>query len=104
MATLLPSVTADDVRRVEDAVHTHRLPPYVDGFDVQFDSTWDGEPAVWVLFRLTDDSYPSQQVLDEMNALARDVRHDLYAVVPDRTVFVRFVHTHQPEPTATTAA
>lgn len=98
MTTLLPSVTDDDVRRIEDAVRMHRLPPYVGGFDVQFDSTWDGEPAVWVLFRLTDDSHPSQQVLDEMNALARDVRRDLYAVVPDRAAFVRF--TPPPEPTA----
>ena len=100
MATLLPSTTDDDLRRVEDAVRAHRPPPYVSGFDVQFDSTWDGEPGVWILFRLTDDSYPSQQVLDEMNALVRDVRRDLYAVVPDRAVFVRFTRAPQPEAAA----
>lgn len=101
MATLLPPTTDDDLRRVEDAVRAHRPPPYVSGFDVQFDSTWDGEPGVWVLFRLTDDSCPSQQVLDEMNALARDVRRDLYAVVPDRAVFVRFTRAPEAEATAT---
>lgn len=100
MTALLPSATDDDLCRVEDAVRTHRLPPYVGDFDVQFDNTWDGEPGVWVLFRLTDDSYPSQQVLDEMNALARDVRRDLYAVVPDRAVFVRFTRALEAEATA----
>lgn len=98
MVTLFPSATEDDLRRVEARVRTHPLPPYVGGFDVQFDNTWDGEPAVWILFRLTDDSHPSQQVLDEMNALARDVRRDLYAVAPDRAAFVRF--TPPPEPAA----
>ena len=35
-------------------MRTHRLPPYVGDFDVQFDNTWEGDPGVWVLFRLTD--------------------------------------------------
>lgn len=101
MPTLLPTATTDDVRRVEDAVHRHPLPPYVGGFDVQFDSTWDGDPGVWVMFHLTDDSYPSRGVLDEMNALAQNVRRHLYSVVPDRAIFVRFT---PPPPESTTPA
>ena len=92
-----PRLTSDDVQRVEDAVRKHPLPAFVTGFDVEFGDDHDGDPALWVLFKLRDGGVPNtarikeiQPQIEEMNHLASAVRSDVVDIVPDRIVYTRF--------------
>ncbi len=90
-------LTAEDVRRVEDAVRRHPFPDYVTGFDVEF-GEFDGDPALWVFFKTRDADPPNKASQEdweprvtEMNALVSAVRSDLLDVAPDRLPYFRFV-------------
>ncbi len=91
-------LTAEDVQRVEETVRRHPLPPFVTGFDVEYGDDHDGDPALWVLFKLKEGGVPItprlediQPEIDEMNQLVSVVRSDLVDVVPDRIVYARFI-------------
>jgi hypothetical protein len=95
--SLSSRLTAEDVRRVEDAVRKHPLPPFVTGFEVEYGDDHDGDPALWVLFKLKDGGVPKstrvedlKPQIDEMNALVAAVRPDLLEAAPDRLAYVRF--------------
>lgn len=89
-------LTAEDMRRVEEAVRQHPLPDYVTGFDVEF-GEFDGDPALWVWFKLRNGGSPSEERveevrshLDELNALASEVRTDLLRLDLGRWPYIRF--------------
>lgn len=99
--SLSSRLTAEDVRRVEEAVRSHPLPPFVTGFDVEYGDDHDGDPALWVLFTLRDGGVPRtprleevKPQIDEMNALVDAVRLDLFQILPDRWPYFRFVASH----------
>jgi hypothetical protein len=82
---------------VEAAVRKHPLPPFVTGFDVEYGDDHDGDPALWVLFKLKENGVPRtprleeiQPQIDAMNRLVSDVRSDLVDIIPDRIVYARF--------------
>ena len=90
-------LTVEDTRRIEETVRRHPLPPFVTGFDVEYGDDHDGDPALWVLFKLKDGGVPKSARMEdikpqiaEMNNLAAAVRSDLLEVVPDRLAYVRF--------------
>ena len=90
-------LTPEDVRRVEDVVRAQRMPPFVDGFDVEYGDDHDGDPAVWVVFKLREGGVPVtrdlaaiQPQIDAMNRLSSDTLSNLVELVPDRIVYVRF--------------
>ncbi len=71
------------------------LPTYVDGFNVEFAETWDGDPGVWIFFELLDGNIPPDKetldkTLSEMKALVRRTQDDLFRFLPDRWPYVRF--------------
>lgn len=91
-------LTAEDVRRIEETVRRHPLPPFVTGFDVEYGDDHDGDPALWVLFKLKEGGVPVtprleeiRPQIDEMNRLVSVVRSDLVDIVPDRIVYARFI-------------
>ena len=88
--------TDEDVRRVEDVVRKHPLPDYITGFDVEF-GEFDGDPAMWVRFKMRDSGPPSAARIEElrshfneMNALAMAVRMDLLRLGLDHWPYIRF--------------
>ncbi len=98
-------LTDEDMRRVEEAVRRHPLPPFVTGFDVEYGDDHDGDPALWVLFKLKEGGVPItprieeiRPQIDEMNRLVSDVRSDLVGIVPDHLVYARFTSDHPRSP------
>lgn len=83
---------------MEDVVRKHPLPRFVTGFDVEYGDDHDGDPAMWVLFKVDEEGVPRTPRLEEispqidaMNQLVSDVRSDLFNVLPDRWPYFRFV-------------
>ena len=95
-------VTEDEIRRAHEVVAHHTLPDFVSGYRIEF-GEFDGDPALWVLFEMSEDVAPGEidtsgrysdrlkRRLDEMTALSSGVRSELLDMFLDRFPYVRYV-------------
>lgn len=84
-------LTAEDVRRIEEAVRRHPLPPFVTGFEVEYGNDHDGDPACWITFKLIPNGWPQERRTEALNDLMDVVRSDLMQILGDRWPYFHFV-------------
>ena len=78
-------------REVASIVAKHSRPGFVLGYEVEFDETWDGFPAVRVNYYTPVLYDPTEEEVGQLNDLARAVTAEIRQVVPDRAVYVHFL-------------
>jgi hypothetical protein len=84
-------LTTEDMRRVEEAVRRHPLPPFVTGFEVGYGNDYDGDPACWITFKLVPNDWSPEQRVEALRKLMDAVRPDLMQVLQDRWPYFHFM-------------
>jgi hypothetical protein len=79
------------VRRIVDGM---KGPQDVKGYDVEFGSDWEGDPAVYVWLVVDDDLRPSEEKLERVGRFMDDVRQALLDAELSHWPFVRLRATH----------
>ena len=74
------------IRRIVDAM---LRPEDVKGYDVEFGSDWEGDPAVRVWFLIEDDLRPSDEKLKRVGRFMDEVRDALLDAELSHWPFVR---------------
>jgi hypothetical protein len=64
-------------------------PDDVKGYDVEFGSDWEGDPAVYIWFLLDDDLRPSEQKVERVGDFRRAIRRALLDAELSHWPFVR---------------
>jgi len=83
----------DTIAKVREIVDRHRLPGFIIDYDVNL-GDFDGDPALWVVFRVTPG--PSQRNAEvdrrvaEMKTLHDALRPELLAAFEDRFPYFRY--------------
>jgi hypothetical protein len=84
---------AEEVARIREIVGRHPLPDFVTGFDVRLGEL-DGDPAMWVVFKLHNMVVPEDVALAKRSrvqlALRQAVTRDLLDIVDDRYPYIHF--------------
>ncbi len=85
---------AEEVARIREVVGLHRMPDFVTGFDVEL-GEFDGDPAMWILFRTREDGDNSHSHRVErarvLGNMRKAVQSNLLEVFDDRFPYFRFV-------------
>ena len=74
------------IRRIVDAMP---WPEEVKGYDVEFGSDWEGDPAVYVRLLVDDDLRPSEEKLERVGRFKDAVRDALLDAELSHWPFVR---------------
>jgi hypothetical protein len=74
------------IRRIVDGMS---WPEDVKGYDVEFGSDWEGDPAVYVWFLIDDDLRPSEEKLERVGNFRRAVERALLDAELSHWPFVR---------------
>lgn len=82
---------AETIRRIVDGMP---WPEDVEGYDVEFRSDWEGDPAVYVWFLIDDDLRPSEEKLQRVGRFTREVTRALLDAELSHWPFVRLRATH----------
>ncbi len=80
---------AEEVARIREIVARHPLPDFVTGFDVRL-GEFDGDPAMWIAFKLAHDVTGPGPELSELQRLRQAVQADLFDNFDDRYPYFRF--------------
>jgi hypothetical protein len=79
-----------EVRAILEILRRHRLPPGVEGPQLEFGEDSTGNPAVWLWFKIDEDLNPSDQKVSALNEFVRSVTADLLERKISRWPYVRF--------------
>ena len=83
----------DTVAKVREIVARHPLPDFIVNLDVRLGDI-DGDPAMWLVFRMTPGPEYQNAELErrvaEMNALEKAVRPELLETFDDRFPYIRY--------------
>ena len=83
----------DAIAKVREIVDHHRLPDFIVGYDVRL-GDFDGDPALWVVFRVTPGPSRLNAEVDRrvaaMKALHDALRPDLLEAFEDRFPYFRY--------------
>ena len=102
--TARPDRRAEEIARIREVVARHDFPGFVLGFDVEL-GEFDGDPAMWILFktrpRTEDDTQRLEDRAAQLGRLRHDVQRALLAEFEVRFPYFRFrsaepskSHTH----------
>jgi hypothetical protein len=80
---------AEEIARIRDVVGRHPLPNFVTGFDVRL-GEFDGDPAMWIAFKLAHDVPGPGPEITELQRLRQAVQADLFDNFDDRYPYFRF--------------
>ncbi len=84
---------AEEMARIREVVSRQALPDVVTGFDVRL-GEFDGDPALWVVFKLHDAPEPEGEALERrtraLASLRQAVTRDLLDAIDDRYPYLRF--------------
>jgi hypothetical protein len=83
------------IRRIVDGIPR---PEDVKGYDVEFGSDWEGDPAVYVRFLVDDDLRPSEEKLQRVGRFTDEVRGALLDAELSHWPFVRLRAIHASRP------
>ena len=105
MVYAAPMKYQDAIARVRGIVDRHTLPDFILGYDVRL-GDFDGDPALWVVFRAVQTSRYDKVEVDrqvgEMNALHAALMPELLEAFEDRFPYFRYEAV--PEPVAANGA
>ena len=76
---------------VVQIVSRYEIPHFLNRFTVKFDETWDGDPAIHVLYYGPMLYRPTEDELDWLDRLVESISAEIGVIVPDRPAYVRFV-------------
>ena len=84
---------ADEIALINEIVAGHSLPPFVTGYDVRL-GEFDGDPALWVEFKLDADITSAtpdrREKLDALERLRKGVQSDLLDAFETRFPYFRY--------------
>jgi hypothetical protein len=83
------------IRRIVDGIPR---PDDVKGYDVEFGSDWEGDPAVYVWFLVEDDLRPSEEKLERVGRYKNEVRRALLDAELSHWPFARLRAVHPSRP------
>ncbi len=90
----------EEIAKIQEIVDRHAFPPFLTGYDVRL-GEFDGEPALWVEFKLADDittatpEYKSK--LSAIIELQAKIRQDLLDAFDDRYPYFRLKVNQMPQ-------
>ena len=82
---------AETIRRIVEGMP---WPEDVKGYDVEFGSDWEGDPAVYVWFLIDDDLRPSEEKLQRVGRFTDQITRALLDAELSHWPFVRLRATH----------
>ncbi len=82
---------SEELARACEIVARQPMPAFVRGFDIRF-GEFDGDPAMWVTFKVDRGSPPEppDRLLPELQAMKRAVHADLLEAFEDRWPYYRY--------------
>ena len=84
---------AEEIARINEIVAAHPLPPFITGYDVRL-GEFDGDPALWVEFKLNADITSAtpdrREKLDALEHLRKSVQSDLLDAFDTRFPYFRY--------------
>ncbi len=77
-------------QQVREMVRKHHLPEPVSGFEVDFDDTWYGDPAVRIKLHVPPDTISSDEAQEYARLLA-ELAQGLRATIPGRSASISMI-------------